>query len=126
MAASDSSKEDYPIKNPVVEVNSLKDVSPQFNVDGVEDEDGYQFNHEGVKIDGYTKKDKNDMQRMGKKQELMVRLASYPNIGDKWLTNGSEKFPSPLRIELYCPSSSNMGVSFDVGRLIYRICSSQG
>jgi hypothetical protein len=82
MAASDSSKEDYPIKNPVVEVSSLKDVSPQFNVDGVEDEDGYQFNHEGVKVDGYTKKDKNDMQRLGKKQELMVRLDRYPNVDD--------------------------------------------
>lgn len=81
MAASDSSKEDYPTKNPVVEVTSMKDVSREFNVDGVEDEDGYQFNHEGVKIDGYTKKDKNDMQRMGKKQELMVRLHNHPKIG---------------------------------------------
>ncbi len=92
---------------------SLKDVGRQYNVDGVEDDDGYQFNHEGVKIDGYTKKDKGDMTRMGKKQELMVGWSSDAmilQIADNW----TEKFPSSFRIEFHGASTSNMGIPSNV------------
>jgi hypothetical protein len=57
---------------------SSKEVGRQYNVDGIEEEDGYQYNDEGVKVDGYTKNDKKDMTRMGKRQELMVRLPYIP------------------------------------------------
>jgi hypothetical protein len=92
---------------------SLKEVSPQYNVDGVEDDEGYQYNHEGVQVDGYTKKDKGDMTRMGKKQELTVKRESW-SIATSSTDHLPEKFSTAFCAFIHRSATGYMGIPVDV------------
>lgn len=47
----------------------VKEETAQYTIDGIEDGDA--VDDMGLRIEGFTKRDQRDMQRMGKRQELM-------------------------------------------------------
>lgn len=50
--------------------SSLSEISRRFNVDGIDDDDGFDENDPRRR--GHTRNDQKDMHRMGKRQELIV------------------------------------------------------
>lgn len=50
--------------------SSLSEISRRYNVDGIDDDDGFDENDPRRR--GHTRNDQKDMHRMGKRQELIV------------------------------------------------------
>lgn len=56
--------------------DSLREISRRYNVDGIDDED--VPNVSALRRNEFTKYDQKDMNRMGKRQELMVSQLFHP------------------------------------------------
>ena len=93
--------------------DSLREISRRYNVDGIDD-DGP--NVSALRRNEFTKLDRKDMNRMGKRQEFMVSqtLSPLQSSNQRLLRISVEKLPPAFGRQFHRGVSGVMGVHVDV------------
>lgn len=90
---------------------SLSEISRRFNVDGIDDDDGFDENDPRRR--GHTRNDQKDMHRMGKRQELIVSHIWHPcecHGQDTLLMSSPEELSSTFGPQFRRGAASDVGV----------------
>ena len=70
--------------------SSLSEISRRYNVDGIDDDDGFDDNDPRRR--GHTRNDQRDMHRMGKRQELIVSELHQDQSSIAWHGDSADLF----------------------------------